>query len=981
MSAVTRNFIDFVSKIEAPAERLRLFHTQLERAYHEDHLASHNLEVLWTALENDRDAWFCNWQTQAELQRAYQEIWERVDLTRKQRRKGEESLNRIRQLSSNTPGQNWAILIPSDGIPANSYAAREAAQTAAYAQNSGCSAEDVLREVQKQCVKRTEMDPLSLPDPKNFKGADYIKVRKLIREALTQAPQQKPLQQQAIQPAPLQQQPVQPAPLQQQPVQPAPLQQQPVQPAPLQQQPVQPVPAQQQSSQLQSSQQQPAQQPKTPMQSQQQAPITPQTQPQAKIQAPITPQAKPWTPSTPQAQLDAEVQAFITPQSQPQSSQQQAPQQSSGAYISGEQDPFLNDLYDDEPNDQNDPDDHDDYDGPTDNEAEADIAGACQACNGQGESCYVCRRGIQAHKGRKQQQGNQGENIQGQQQQPKAGNAKSKCQCSQQLLTLANTPQRTRGRLRRAQTPRDRFILCKAIVDAYTRQESVCNPHIRHFAQLSKLTTRKVSSSDLANRIQQIGRSTDDGWGLMTGDGTYKWFDAASRPTHPTELRGVYKYDPLPIAQFALDRKQLAEQFELRYEVDVYATFLDQATINLPLFSWWWSQDYAFHMDGEVYTIGELVGIEFNTYNWHFRHEDAAVGQRGWLRNMYHGISQQLMRMDPEYYRLTVLLRPDNAWRLISYPYYTKYAAAEDSMAFRQVDINLAEYLRTGKGGSLLQSLLSLNDEEDGCTELVVGFNSREKVKKWFDAACARAGRQVLNSPAVDLTQPDLWGADEETNFGSFTPVPCQKGEVRVTLPIVPYGLRDIRENSKVQVRRTMSPGFVAIDDDHQTMEIPEMETWADISQAHANHMPLGHQPSGAPNVYADMIPYPFQGTCKLRLAGHPLSEALLGRERWDNPAVCKARNLILGPDIQAYEAYLHSYRKQAAEAFCRAMVHIRDAESEVYGPKSYFFRGDDGTAPPAPPADNSMTGAIMAQLEARNRYWQQYKPQEAPET
>ncbi|KAE8343766.1 hypothetical protein BDV24DRAFT_161075 [Aspergillus arachidicola] len=39
---------------------------------------------------------------------------------------------------------------------------------------------------------------------------------------------------------------------------------------------------------------------------------------------------------------------------------------------------------------------------------------------------------------------------------------------------------------------------------------------------------------------------------------------------------------------------------------------------------------------------------------------------------------QQLVRMDPAYYYWYVVLRPDQCWSLISYPYYAKYARKGD---------------------------------------------------------------------------------------------------------------------------------------------------------------------------------------------------------------------------------------------------------------------------------------------------------------
>jgi hypothetical protein len=54
------------------------------------------------------------------------------------------------------------------------------------------------------------------------------------------------------------------------------------------------------------------------------------------------------------------------------------------------------------------------------------------------------------------------------------------------------------------------------------------------------------------------------------------------------------------------------------------------------------------------------------------------------------------------YYLVYVVLRPDTAWRLISFPYYAKYSKAGDSTAFQYIDLNLNKYLLNGRGGNAI---------------------------------------------------------------------------------------------------------------------------------------------------------------------------------------------------------------------------------------------------------------------------------------
>lgn len=79
----------------------------------------------------------------------------------------------------------------------------------------------------------------------------------------------------------------------------------------------------------------------------------------------------------------------------------------------------------------------------------------------------------------------------------------------------------------------------------------------------------------------------------------------------------------------------------------------------------------------------------------------------GWLRGMWYSNIQQLIRQDLSYYMAYVYFRPDHAWRLIAYPYYVKSTRPGDNTKFRHLDINIQDYLETGRGGNLLQGTVS----------------------------------------------------------------------------------------------------------------------------------------------------------------------------------------------------------------------------------------------------------------------------------
>jgi hypothetical protein len=66
--------------------------------------------------------------------------------------------------------------------------------------------------------------------------------------------------------------------------------------------------------------------------------------------------------------------------------------------------------------------------------------------------------------------------------------------------------------------------------------------------------------------------------------------------------------------------------------------------------------------------LREMIDTEFAIYYYH-RRTPEGTPRLGWRRNMYHGLTQQLVRQDPVWYALTAAARSDKLTTLISYPY------------------------------------------------------------------------------------------------------------------------------------------------------------------------------------------------------------------------------------------------------------------------------------------------------------------------
>lgn len=463
---------------------------------------------------------------------------------------------------------------------------------------------------------------------------------------------------------------------------------------------------------------------------------------------------------------------------------------------------------------------------------------------------------------------------------------------------------------------------------------AVCPKHIRDAATSIGLRTR-FTATVLQERILIYSRSRTTLGRLKTDKETYWWFTQLVRDLHPEEIRGVFKYDAVNVddaAAFRPELRILHKHINMTYGKNVFEEFDRTGNVHIPVFEWWFTEPIGT-LDGQQVTIADLAKLEFDMYMWHLRKNAGNSGSLGWLRDMYYSGIQQLMRQDPEYYRCYVALRPDHHWRLISYPYYAKYAQPGDSTFFRHIDINITQYLEDGRGGNMIQGSVSLDNERlDMCTEILIGFNTREKLQAWYDRVKDRVPKPVLDAFVSRVQDKKIWSPEDAAHFHTdFVPVPCKAGDVRITSPLLPHGSTTMPATG---VRRTMLPWFVGIQANHSTMETIEQGTWSEIADAHRSLRAAPRSPSGKPNVYGG-IPYRFPATLPLIL-NSPLSNALVGRTRWDIPDTVEERDLVLGGDVDAYSVFLNLWRRDAAKAYLDHFEKTRKLEIKLYDHKSF---------------------------------------------
>ncbi|RDW72128.1 hypothetical protein BP5796_08162 [Coleophoma crateriformis] len=458
------------------------------------------------------------------------------------------------------------------------------------------------------------------------------------------------------------------------------------------------------------------------------------------------------------------------------------------------------------------------------------------------------------------------------------------------------------------------------LLETMMKFEHTCFAHTRLMGGTIGLNTRHLNEQALRARLQTIYDRRLDIGRLKTEVPTFEWFRRANRNAHPTDGLGVYRFVHSTVPEFEYVPKLVLQHVQmilgLPANTDVLKQFQEDGTITAPVFKWLY--DYP--------ELEEMIDLEFLMYRYHLR-ETPSRKHWGWCRNMYFSITQQLIRQDPVYYMLYVGLRPDKKWRLISFPYYTKNADVGDSTWFRHIDLNISKIVQNDRGVNMIQGSVSFNDEtSENSTVILKGMHRH--IKEWWADNCARGNDTDALVQRIDPKH--YTDADKEKYGCDWVPVPCQKGEVRVSVPTLPHGA-----NAAVGQRRTMLPWFVGIQEDLKELEVVEGGDVLELAEAHRNLMAARSSPSGL-NPLFGAIPYPFPAAVEV-LGICAIGDALTGHRKWTSPAVLRDRDILLGADFQQIQGYIRDSRARAVAAAIDAFQLVKKTEMECFREKSFF--------------------------------------------
>ncbi|KAJ5179718.1 hypothetical protein N7492_002928 [Penicillium capsulatum] len=311
-------------------------------------------------------------------------------------------------------------------------------------------------------------------------------------------------------------------------------------------------------------------------------------------------------------------------------------------------------------------------------------------------------------------------------------------------------------------------------------------------------------------------------------------------------------------------------------------------------------------------SLMDLIQIEFDLYDWHCV-PSRSKPRLGWCRLMTHSLAQQLIRQDPSY----------------AYP--------GEQTGFRHIDLNVSEVLRTGKGKYAIQGSVSLLDEvTENCTEVLSGMHRH--LDGWWSRI--EEDKRASIGGRINRIYPWMWTKEDEEKTGiEWRQKICMATDVRITDPRIPHG----STGPCTAQRRTILPWYVAVADDDERLDHPDSDSWTEVSAAHRDMVLADRTPSGfTSGVYMRNNVTPFPAAVQLTGLG-PISDALVGRSRWDVHSVIGDLNMLFGTDRVSATHLLKDWRQRAKQRFVDSFKMVISAEMAAFGEDSFFLRFSRG--------------------------------------
>ena len=225
---------------------------------------------------------------------------------------------------------------------------------------------------------------------------------------------------------------------------------------------------------------------------------------------------------------------------------------------------------------------------------------------------------------------------------------------------------------------------------------------------------------------------------------------------------------------------------------------------------------------------------------------------------------------------------------------------------------------------------------------LVLGIHKR--AREWYANLLAR-GEGDVTGGTTDCK--NLCSPADRRKYGELVPIPCRRGDVRITLPEIIHGTTPRADG----MRQTVLPWFTGIcKEDREYLDNKEFETWSQVAACHRDMTPCKKSPSGrTATAYQNGLL--FQAAVQLWSTSY-IGDALVGQRRWDSPQVLTQVRVLFGSDDAAAKELVSTIRKNIVKAYKANWEELKAIERETYGDKSFFWLQESSQA--APIADGS---------------------------
>jgi hypothetical protein len=293
-----------------------------------------------------------------------------------------------------------------------------------------------------------------------------------------------------------------------------------------------------------------------------------------------------------------------------------------------------------------------------------------------------------------------------------------------------------------------------------TGVEVLCWRHLRMFAgDAVGLLNSGMENKELRDRLRRVYGSQQDLDSFKRDD--QHWF----RKSSDVRRTNLGRFPAIPPPPFKLNAPAIFARFAGE---NSWETWQKDGTIHV--------KKLAGYLEDEM----DSIETEFDMYRHHVR-IDPSNPSTGFLRHMYYSLFQQVLRMDPVIYALTVAGRPDHNPCLISYPNIVE----SHHTASLHTDTNVVQLVEDRVGCSNITTSISLDDEDEkGCTVVVKGIQHR--LDQWVQKMETDGTPLLKNSRTSSLGKdylPEHWDT-----YGEPVPIPCERFDFTMSLPEILRG-------------------------------------------------------------------------------------------------------------------------------------------------------------------------------------------------